>query len=152
MTNPIPEGHSTITPSLVVNDARAAIDLYKKALGATEGGILICPVTDKVMHAIITVGNSIIFIADVMPGGPAATASNFYLYLDDVDAAFEKACQGGMQEKYPLQDQFWGDRTGTVTDPFGIVWTLATHVKDVSNEDIERMGKEMSEKMKHQAA
>lgn len=151
MPNPIPEGHTTVTPNLIVDGAEKAIALYTRALGAKQGGIMMCPVTGKVMHANLTIGNSIIFISDVMPDGPKATKSSFYLYLENVDAAFTNACDAGMKEVYPLKDQFWGDRTGTVTDPYGIQWTLATHVKDVSNEEIERMGQEMARK-KNKAA
>ena len=153
--SPLPEGHTTITPYLLVEGAEKAIALYAKALGAQTQGILMYPQSHKVMHAHLRIGNASLFISDVMPPAQQATTSNFYLYLDNVDAAFHQARAAGMKETHPLKDQFWGDRTGTLTDPFGIQWTLATHVKDVAPQDIERMAQAMGQAMtrkNHQAA
>lgn len=142
----IPEGYTTITPSLVVNDAAAAIELYKNALGAKEEGRMTGP-DGKVVHAALTIGTSKVFLCDVMPTMCASpSASNFYLYLDDVDTAFTKAKKAGMEEFSAVQDMFWGDRTGTVKDKFGIMWTLATHVRDVSHEEMLEAGKEWLKK------
>jgi len=142
-TNPIPPGFHTVTPYLIVRDSRKAIDFYKKAFDAEE--ILIMPGPDgKVMHAEIKIGDSIVFLADEMPEmnhlGPetrgGATCS-LMLYVKDVDTSFEKAVKAGCIVKMPLSDQFWGDRYGNVVDPFGHVWALATHIEDVSPEEMQ---------------
>ncbi len=140
----IPEGFSTVTPTLVVNGAAKAIEQYKKAFGATETYRLNCADSGKIMHACIQVGTSKIFLCDTHPEMCAApTQSNFYLYFKDVDATFKQAKQAGMQESSPVQDMFWGDRTGNVKDAFGNSWTLATHVRDVSPEEMEKAAKHM---------
>jgi len=144
-TNPIPPGFHTVTPYLVVRDTRKAIDFYKKALGAEE--ILIMPPgpNGKIMHAEIKIGDSIVFLADEMPemgslgpesrGGPT---SSLMLYVKDVDTAFDKAVKAGCTVKMPLSNQFWGDRFGSVVDPFGHLWSLATHIEDVSPEEMQK--------------
>lgn len=143
-----PEGFNTITPSLSIDGASNAIELYTKAFGAKEIHRMNCPDTGKVMHACLEIGSSKIFLADAMPecGGPSQ--SSFYLYMDDVDGAFKKATHAGLKEAWPVQDMFWGDRMGTVKDPFGNSWTLATHVKDVSPEEMEEGRKKFIESMK----
>lgn len=143
----IPQGFSTITPALNVNGADKAIKLYKKALGAKEDYRMETP-DGKVMHACLQIGNSKLFLADVMPGMGCSTPSeaSFYLYVDDVDGSYKKALQGGMSELYPVNDMFWGDRTGSVKDSFGIIWTLATHVREVSPEDMEEGKKQFMSK------
>lgn len=153
MTQAVPAGFGAITASLTVSDARKAIDLYKKAFSAKEDYVMACPETDKVMHACLQIGNSKLFVADIMPGMDfPATMSSFYVYLDDVDAAFAQATKAGMTEAYAVNDMFWGDRTGTVTDPFGNQWTLATHVRDVPPEEMEKAGQEFAARMKGKAA
>lgn len=146
--NKIPQGFSTITPTLTVNGAAKAIELYKKAFGATEdyrmeeGG--------RIMHACLTLGSSKIFLSDAMPetGCGAPTSSSFYLYMDDVDSAFKQAARAGLKELFPVTDMFWGDRTGCIEDPFGNKWTIATHVRDVTPEEME----EGRRKFAHKAA
>ncbi len=135
----IPEGFATITPSLSLTDAAKAIDLYKKALGAQELYRMEWPGTGKIMHACLQIGTSKIFLADHMPemGCGAPSQSSFYLYLDNVDAAFKQAKAAGLSEMMPVSDMFWGDRIGGLQDPFGIYWTLATHVRDVSPQEME---------------
>lgn len=142
MTKKIPEDFSTLTPSLVVKDAAKAIELYKKAFGAEEayrmegqGG--------KIMHACIKIGDSNLFLADINPemGAGTPSQSSFYVYLNDVDATFKQARTVGLSEVYPVKDMFYGDRVGTVKDPFGIQWTLATHMRDVSPEEMEEARK-----------
>jgi len=143
-TNPIPPGFHTVTPYLIVRDSKKAIDFYKKAFGAEE--ILIMPGPNgKVMHAEIKIGDSVVFMCDEMPErdhlGPesrgGATCS-LMLYVKDVDTAFDKAVKAGCAVKMPLANQFWGDRFGVLTDPFGHVWSLATHVEDVKPEDMKK--------------
>lgn len=139
MVKAIPEGYATVTPSLMVKDAAKAIELYKKAFGAkVESRMEMPDGSGKIMHAVLVIGNSKLFIADAMPemGCGAPSVSSFYLYLPDVDAAAKQSLQAGMKEMYPVKDMFWGDRMGAVEDAFGIKWTLATHVKDVSPEEM----------------
>jgi uncharacterized glyoxalase superfamily protein PhnB len=143
----IPEGFATITPTLVVNGAEDAIALYTKAFGAKEVHRMNCPNTGKVMHACLQIGTSKLFISDAYPEkGCVASSGNFYLYLNDADSGFTQAKQAGMQEAQPLQDQFWGDRTGTLRDAFGNNWTLATHVRDVSPQELQDAVKKMASK------
>jgi uncharacterized glyoxalase superfamily protein PhnB len=146
----IPEGFATITPTLVLKDAAKAVELYKKAFGATEIYRMDCPDTGRIAHACLQIGSSRLFLCDVNPEGGCATASNssFYLYFNDVDAAFRQAAQAGMQEAMPVQDMFWGDRVGNVKDAFGVQWTLATHVRDVSPQEMAEGMKKMMAKNK----
>jgi PhnB protein len=140
MTNKIPEGFSTITPSLNIDGAAKAIDLYKKAFGAKEEYRMECPDgSGKIMHACLSIGDSKLFVADTNPkmGCGTPSVSSFYMYFDDVDKVAKQAKAAGLSELMPVQDMFWGDRTGTVKDPFGNSWTLATHVRDVSPEEME---------------
>jgi len=145
---PIPEGFSTVTPTLVCSDASKAIDLYTKALGAKEVYRMACPTSGKIMHACIQIGSSKIFLADASPeaGCGTPTASNFYVYINDVDATFSQAKQAGLKETSAPQDMFWGDRVGNVKDQFGNSWTLATHVRDVSPQEMEEAKKKFAAK------
>jgi len=155
MTQKIPEGFATITPSLNINGAAKAIETYMKALGAKELYRMECPSgSGKIMHACLQIGNSKIFLADTNPemGCGAPSNSSFYLYMDDVDAAFKQARSAGLDEMMAPSDMFWGDRTGTVKDSFGNNWTLATHVRDVSPEEMEKGRNEWMAKMKSKAA
>jgi PhnB protein len=145
---PIPEGYHSLTPYIIVNDARAALAFYKKALGATE---IMCmgPPGGKVHHAEMKVGDSFFMLADEFPEMGAKSAKtyggspvNFMLYVEDVDFVAKQAVAAGMKEKYPVKNQFYGDRNGTFTDPFGINWTISTHVEDVSEEEMARRAKE----------
>jgi PhnB protein len=141
---PIPEGYNSITPYLVIKGAAAAIDFYKEAFGAVE--ILRMPQPDgRVGHAELKIGNSIVMMADEYPEmqvvGPKTlgnTSVGLLLYLDDVDKALERAVSLGATIKKPIADQFYGDRTGTIEDPFGHKWTLAVHIEDVTPEEMQR--------------
>lgn len=142
-TNPIPKGYHTITPSLTCRDAAKAIDFYKKAFGAQE--LMRMPSPDgKIGHAEIKIGDSVVFISDEFPGrtaapSPTATpSSSLFLYVEDVDAVYNRAVSAGAKSTMPLQDMFWGDRFGNVVDPFGHQWGLATHIEDVAPDEIER--------------
>lgn len=141
---PIPDGYTTVTPYLIIRGAAAAIDFYKSAFGATELMRLPGP-EGKVMHAEIKIGSSIVMLADEFPemgfNGPQTLGGSpvgILLYVEDADALFHKAIQAGATEKKPLADQFYGDRSGTVEDPFGHVWTVATHVEDLTQEEIDK--------------
>jgi PhnB protein len=140
----VPEGYHTATPYLIVKGAARAIDFYKKAFGAAE--LMRYPGPDgRVAHAEIKVGNSLIMLADEFPEmgyrGPQSlggSSVSILLYVKDVDAQFQQALAAGATVLKPLQDQFYGDRSGTLTDPFGHVWTLATHKEDVSPEEMKK--------------
>lgn len=138
---PIPDGYHAVTPYFVVKGAPAAIDFYKRAFGAKE---LFCmPGSDgKVMHAEITIGDSRIMLADECPPigsrpGLSGTVNSIFLYVEDVDATFKQAIKAGGKENTPVQDMFWGDRYGKLTDPFGQRWALATHKEDLTPQEIE---------------
>ena len=137
----IPEGFNTITPLIVVGDGNAALDLYEKALGAEVIGKLTIPGSDKILHAMVQVGSSKLFLCDESPDmGMLAPSSDvgtrFYLYVDDVDGAHSKAKGAGLKEIAAPEDMFWGDRTAVMEDPWGHRWTLATHVRDVTPEEM----------------
>ena len=142
--NPIPEGYHSVTPYLSIKGAAAAIDYYKEVFGATELFRMAGP-EGKIGHAEIKIGNSPIMLADehpemefVSPQTLGGTPVGLMIYVDDVDTMFKQAISRGAKEIKPLQDQFYGDRSGTLKDPFGHVWTVATHVEDVAPEEMER--------------
>jgi PhnB protein len=141
---PIPDGYHTVTPYLIVRDGTAAIEFYKKAFGATELGRMDGP-GGKVMHAEIKIGNSPIMLGSEAPERGATspqtiggTAVNILLYVEDVDARFQQAIDAGGKVERPVADQPYGDRSGGLIDPFGHRWTIATHIEDVSLEEIRR--------------
>ena len=145
----IPEGYHTVTPTFVFKDSRKALEFYKKALGAVELFVMPGPGGKGVMHASVKIGNSNIMMSDEdrdMPCRSAETLGgspvSFYLYVEDADAAFKKAVTAGASMQTPLQDAFWGDRLGTVKDPFGYAWTFATHTRDLTPEQIAKGAEE----------
>lgn len=150
MVQPIPEGYHSVTPYLIVDDAAKAIDFYKAAFGAEEKFRL--PMGDKIGHAELKIGDSFVMLADEFPDmghlGPKArggTTASFLIYVDDVDLAWKRAIDAGAKEQRPLELQFWGDRMGSVTDPFGHQWSLATHVEDVAPEQMQERMKAFGE-------
>ena len=149
---PIPDGYHTVTPYLIVQRAAAAIDFYKKVFDAKELMRMPGP-GGKVGHAELQVGDSRIMLADEHPEMGAKAPGSFggspvglMLYVEDVDARFNRAVAAGGKIKKPLADQFYGDRSGSLTDPFGHQWTIATHKEDVSPEEIDRRMKAMMKK------
>ncbi len=151
---PIPEDYHTLTPHLTVRDAARAIEFYKEAFGAEERGRMLMPDGKSIAHAEMKIGDSVFMLADEMPGWESASPQSvggvsvsFYVYVEDVDSAFERAVAAGATVKMPLQDMFWGDRTGAVLDPSGHPWTLATHVADLSPEEMEERGRAAFEQM-----
>ena len=141
---PIPEGYHTVTPYLIVHDAAKALDFYKKALGAKEQFRMATP-NGKIGHAEIQIGDSHLMLADEHPAMGAKSAKSYggspigiCLYVEDVDAWFDRAVTAGATVVRPVKDQFYGDRSGTLTDPFGLQWTIATHKEDVSSEEMRR--------------
>jgi PhnB protein len=141
---PIPDGYHSLTPYLVIKGAASAIDFYKKVFGATE--LLRVPQPGgRIGHAELKIGDSCIMMADEYPEmgivGPKTLGNSpvsLLLYIENADAIFEKAVSSGAQVKKPMTDQFYGDRSGTIEDPFGHQWTIATHQEDVSPEEMMR--------------
>jgi PhnB protein len=143
-TQAIPKGYHTVTPSLFVAGAAKAIDFYKKALGAEEVSRFAGP-DGKIMHAEIRIGDSTIMLGDEMPEhggkGPKSlggTPVSFFVYQENVDAAWKRAIDAGAKEVMPLIDQFWGDRAGCFQDPFGHNWWLAQHIQDLTPEELNK--------------
>src|SRR5262249_24612296 len=141
---PIPAGYHTVTPYLIVKGAANALDFYQRALGATEVMRFADP-SGKVGHAEIKIGDSLVMLADEFPEMGArrpqalgGTPVGILLYVEDVDARFNQAVVAGAKVERPVQDQFYGDRSGTLVDPFGHKWTIATHKEDVSPEEMHR--------------
>lgn len=150
----IPKGFRTVTPHLSIREADKAIAFYKKALGAKERMCILTPDGKKVMHAELKIGNSIIFLGEENPArgcpSPLSTGSttvSLYLYVKDVDKAFARAVKAGVKVVMPVADMFWGDRVGTLIDPFGHQWTLATHKEDVPVEEMHRRAGEFFKQM-----
>jgi PhnB protein len=140
----VPEGMHTVTPHLICNGAADAIEFYKRAFGAAEVSRLSGP-NGKLMHASIRIGDSIIFLVDEMPQhgvlGPKARNGStvfVHLYVDDADALARRAVEAGATMTMPVTDMFWGDRYGQLHDPFGHAWSIATHVRDVTPEQMQR--------------
>jgi PhnB protein len=143
-TKPIPEGYHTATPYLIVNDVARAIDFYKQAFGATELMRMAGP-AGRIMHAEVKIGDSIIMLGGENPQmgvrGPQSLGGSpafLYLYVEDCDQAFNRAVEAGANATVPLRDQFWGDRSGNVKDPFGHSWWIATRKEEVSEDEIRR--------------
>jgi PhnB protein len=142
----VPDGFHTVTPQLTLDNAAEAIAWYKKALGAEE--LSRAPGPDgKLMHAEIKIGDSKIMLNDAVmgnkgPGMLGGSPAALWLYVEDCDAVFNRAVGAGAQVRMPLGDQFWGDRCGSVTDPHGYSWTIATHKEDLTREEIEQRQEE----------
>lgn len=152
MVKPIPDGYHSVTPYLIVNGAARAIDFYKQAFGATELLRMDGP-DGSVGHAEIKIGDSPVMLADEHPqmgfrsprtlGGAGIS---LMIYLENVDEVFPRAIAAGAKELRAIQDQFYGDRSGTLEDPFGHVWTISTHKEDLSNEEMSRRSQELLQK------
>jgi PhnB protein len=144
---PIPEGYHTLTPTLAVEDATAAIEFYKQAFGAKERFVMAGP-DNTIGHAELEIGDSVIMLGDPMPQSPykppnevGAATSGLHVYVEDVDAVVDQAVKAGATIRMPIEDMFWGDRYGTVSDPFGHVWGIATHKEDVPPEEMAERAK-----------
>lgn len=140
-TQPIPNGYRSVTPSFTYKNTKNAIDFYAKAFGAKTIDTFASMDGKGIMHAVIQIGDSRIMMGDEMPHCPSAeTMGNspigMFLYVTDVDAAFKKAIAAGATEAMPVSDMFWGDRAGSVKDPFGYSWMIATHTQDFTPEQI----------------
>ena len=152
MTKPIPDGYRSVNVILTVDDATKAIDFYKQAFGAKEISRL--PMGDKIGHAELQIGDTRIMLNDefpdfdnLSPKSRGGTTFGLVIYTDDVDSAFKKAIAAGGSEKMPVENQFWGDRMGTLADPFGHKWSIAAHVEDVPPEQFqERMAQSQKQR------
>src|SRR3954447_1587140 len=148
--NYIPDGYHTVTSYLMVDDAARALDFYRDAFGAEE--LFRLPMGDKIGHAEIMIGDTHLMLADEFPdmdalgpnsrGGPTAS---FMIYVPDADAAYDRAVKAGAKADRPLKNEFWGDRIGTVIDPFGHKGSLATHVEEVDPEEMQRRMQEWTQ-------
>ena len=145
---PVPEGYHTITPYLAVKDAAEAIEYYKQAFGAKERVRMDAP-DGKIGHAELEIGDSLIMLSDPFPQSSTTppkelggTSASVFMYVENVDAVVKKAVDAGATITTEITDQFWGDRFGSITDPFGHSWSIATHIEDVPPEEMEQRAKE----------
>lgn len=141
---PVPEGYRSVTPCISVKNSLKAIEFYKKALGAKELDVFPSPDGKGTMHATIQIGDSILMMGDEMPGQGCKSAEtlgdspvSFYIYVPNVDATFKQAVSAGAIEMMQVADMFWGDRCGSVKDPFGYMWTIASHTQDLTEEKMQ---------------
>jgi PhnB protein len=151
----VPEGRHTATPALIIRGAAEAIEFYKTAFGAVEVSRFTAPDGKSITHAEVRIGDSPIMVCDEFPncGGKSPTTAgaatgSIYLYLEDVDAVYHKAVTAGAKGDMPPVDMFWGDRFAKITDPFGHSWSLATHIEDLTPDEIARRGQEFFARMK----
>lgn len=146
MTQPIPQGYTTLTPSFTFKDSQKAIDFYKKAFGAKVLDLMKSPDGKGIMHATMQIGNSIFMMGNEMPGSDCGKSAetmggspiSLYLYVQDADASFKQAVDAGATVNMPMMDMFWGDRAGSLKDPFGYFWMVATHKQDLTEEQIKK--------------
>jgi PhnB protein len=148
MAKAIPEGYQSVVPYLAVDDAKRAIEFYKRAFGATERGSMTGP-DGKIAHCELQIGDSVVMLSDpfpqFVPRPPAelgGTSIGLFMYVEDVDEAIQNAVDAGATVTTPAEDQFWGDRFGQVRDPFGHQWQIATRIEDLTPEEVERRGRE----------
>ena len=153
---PIPDDYPRVIPYLTVDGASSAIDFYTTVLGATERMRMPSP-DGKIGHAELQIGDAVVMLADLFPDMGAATPHalggtpvTLMVYVEDVDAVFARALEAGAKERQALKDQFYGDRSGTLEDPFGHVWTVATHVEDIPPAEMERRAQTYFEAQKNQ--
>jgi PhnB protein len=144
---PIPDGYHAVTPYLAVDDAAAAIEYYTKAFAAKERARKQTP-DGKIGHAELEIGDALVMLSDPFPQASTrppqelgGTSASVFMYVEDVDAVVQQAVDAGATVTMEVADQFWGDRFGTVTDPFGHVWSIATHVEDVPPEEMAERAK-----------
>jgi PhnB protein len=145
---PIPDGYEKVIPYLTVDDGKGAIEFYKRAFGATERSSMPAP-DGRIAHAELEIGDGLVMLSDRFPQSAARTPKELggttvalFLYADDVDAVVQRAAEAGATVTMEPEDQFWGDRLGQVTDPYGNVWQIATHVEDLTPEEMEARGRE----------
>ena len=143
MVKSIPDGYQSVTPSLTFKDSQKALEFYKKSFGAKVLDFLPSPTGHGIMHATMQIGNSIIMMGDEMPQCKSAetlgsSPISLYIYVPDVDAVFKQAVASGAAVAMPVADMFWGDRAGSIKDPYGYSWMIATHKQDLSDDEIKK--------------
>ena len=150
---PIPEGYHSVSPALLIDGAADAIEFYKRAFGATERMVMPGP-DGKIGHAELEIGDSVVMVSDPFPQSTVrppselgGTTVGLFVYVEDVDSVFKQAVDAGATVTMELEDMFWGDRFGSVTDPYGHLWSLATHVEDVSSQEMEERAKQAMAEM-----
>jgi PhnB protein len=150
---PVPEGYHTVTPYLAVDNAAEAIDFYRRAFGAKERARIAGP-GDSVMHAELEVGDSLVMLSDPFPQASTTppkelggTSASVFMYVEDIDAVYRQAIDAGATSLMEPDDMFWGDRFGSVQDPFGHSWTIATHIEDLEPEEMRRRSEEFMAQM-----
>jgi PhnB protein len=150
---PVPEGMHTVTPHLVVRDAAKAIEWYKKAFGAEEQYRMPMP-NGKIMHAQIRIGDSVILMAEELaemgnksPQSIGGSATTLNIYVDDAEKLWKRAVDAGAKVTMPLSEQFWGDKYGVVVDPFGHIWAIGQHVRDMTPEEMAQAGQKAFSQM-----
>ena len=154
---PVPDGYRTLTPHLVVRNAAEAIEFYKQAFAAEVVKRMPGPDGRSVLHAELRIGDSMLMLCDelpqmerwVAPPSLGGTTVGIFLYVADVDAVIDRAVRAGATVSLPVQDMFWGDRYGKITDPFGHEWAVATHVHDMTPEEIQQGAKEFFAQIGH---
>jgi PhnB protein len=150
---PVPEGYTSITPYLTVDDAKGAIEFYTRAFGATERGVMAAP-DGKIAHAELQIGDAVIMLSDKFPQSACQTPKELggttvaiFLFVEDVDSVVQDAADAGATITMQPENQFWGDRLGQVTDPFGNVWQIATRVEELTPDEVEARGREFMASM-----
>jgi len=158
MAKPIPDGYHSITPNLTVSDGKKAVEFYKKAFGAKEVHVMLFPGSGKFMHAELEIGDSRFMLGEEMPEMQCFSPLHYqgtpvgqYLYVKDCDKVFEQAVKAGATSVMSPEDMFWGDRCGAVKDPFGHKWSIATHKKDLTPQQMEEGAKKWTEQMSKKA-
>ena len=157
MTKPIPEGFNSVVPYLAVDDAKKAIEFYKRAFGATEEGIMEGP-DGSIAHCQLRIGDTVVMLSDPFPQGSLktpkelkGTAIGLFMYVEDTDEAIQTAADAGAEITMPAEDQFWGDRFGQVRDPFGHIWQIATRIEELSTDELRRRSEEFAASMAAQS-
>ena len=149
---PIPAGFNTVTPHLIIKDAAQALEFYQRAFGAENLGQMLTPDGKKVIHGMMRIGDSMVMLTDefpeclhpfVSPKTNQGTTITMHLYVDDADAAYQRAVDAGCTPNMPPMDAFWGDRYGQVFDPFGHAWSIASHHRDVTPQEMEQAAAQM---------
>ena len=155
MTKFIPEGYHTVTPTLTVRGAANAIEFYKKVFGAQEIMRFQGPDGKSIMHAEIKIGDSRIMLVDeqpqmrcLSPQSVGGASSGIFLYVENTDDVYNRAISAGAESQMPPMDAFWGDRFGSIVDPFGHVWSIATHKKDLTPDELKKASEEFMKQMK----
>lgn len=152
MPQAIPNGYHSVTPSLTLKDTQKALDFYQKAFGAKVLDVFPALTGKGIMHATMQIGSSIIMMGDENPNCPSAETTgaspiSLFIYVPDVDSAFKQAVASGAATAMPVMDMFWGDRAGSLKDPFGYSWMLATHIKDLTRDEMRKGAEEFFAKM-----